>query len=139
MFQSHGGRAGRWLGFAGGALVAFALVAAVVLTGWLSPWDRTVFGWLYSGESPWPLGATPGRGSSLLHAVVPWCERIADARVLLALISVGAIVMFSRRWDRAALFLAGSVAVVLLSSLLRSEERRVGKECRSRWSPEPGK
>ena len=26
-------------------------------------------------------------------------------------------------------------AVIALSLLLRSEERRVGKECRSRWSP----
>src|SRR3712207_3821969 len=32
--------------------------------------------------------------------------------------------------------LAGVVAVIgLLGALLRSEERRVGKECRSRWSP----
>ena len=27
------------------------------------------------------------------------------------------------------------VGVVLYSKLTRSEERRVGKECRSRWSP----
>ena len=29
----------------------------------------------------------------------------------------------------------GRSGLVLLSMLLRSEERRVGKECRSRWSP----
>src|SRR3712207_8072307 len=28
-----------------------------------------------------------------------------------------------------------SLALTLLDSYLRSEERRVGKECRSRWSP----
>ena len=27
------------------------------------------------------------------------------------------------------------MAVVLIDEQLRSEERRVGKECRSRWSP----
>ena len=27
------------------------------------------------------------------------------------------------------------IAALLLLALLRSEERRVGKECRSRWSP----
>ena len=27
------------------------------------------------------------------------------------------------------------LAVAIISCLLRSEERRVGKECRSRWSP----
>ena len=31
--------------------------------------------------------------------------------------------------------LAGYVVLGLLSLRLRSEERRVGKECRSRWSP----
>ena len=30
---------------------------------------------------------------------------------------------------------SGSVFVILHHLLLRSEERRVGKECRSRWSP----
>ena len=29
----------------------------------------------------------------------------------------------------------GSVLIPALSEMLRSEERRVGKECRSRWSP----
>ena len=35
-------------------------------------------------------------------------------------------------------FMAAGVAamtIALLSSPARSEERRVGKECRSRWSP----
>ena len=27
------------------------------------------------------------------------------------------------------------IGLSLLSTILRSEERRVGKECRSRWSP----
>ena len=32
-------------------------------------------------------------------------------------------------------FGADNVDVMLLQDILRSEERRVGKECRSRWSP----
>ena len=38
-----------------------------------------------------------------------------------------------KRWQA----IAATVAVLLVSSLAatRSEERRVGKECRSRWSP----
>ena len=31
--------------------------------------------------------------------------------------------------------LVGITLIPLLSGLFRSEERRVGKECRSRWSP----
>ena len=30
---------------------------------------------------------------------------------------------------------SGRCILVLTSSIVRSEERRVGKECRSRWSP----
>ena len=33
------------------------------------------------------------------------------------------------------LLLAGDIAAVALGQHVRSEERRVGKECRSRWSP----
>ena len=29
----------------------------------------------------------------------------------------------------------GSLGMAIVPSLTRSEERRVGKECRSRWSP----
>ena len=32
-------------------------------------------------------------------------------------------------------FAAGVMVAASIWSLLRSEERRVGKECRSRWSP----
>src|SRR3712207_9286033 len=36
-------------------------------------------------------------------------------------------------WGRAAISAAVSIGLLLYG--LRSEERRVGKECRSRWSP----
>jgi membrane-associated phospholipid phosphatase len=109
----------RTLGGAGAALAAFALVALLVQTGWLYSLDRAVFGWVYSGESPWPLGVTSGRGDGLLQALLPWCDRVADARRLTALIVVGVIFMTSRRWDRGALLLGGSVAAVLLTSTLK--------------------
>src|ERR1044072_3581158 len=37
--------------------------------------------------------------------------------------------------DNFAYFLGGEVKIDILNSEGRSEERRVGKECRSRWSP----
>ena len=30
---------------------------------------------------------------------------------------------------------AGSIGGMMVKKMIRSEERRVGKECRSRWSP----
>src|SRR3712207_9576678 len=40
-----------------------------------------------------------------------------------------------RRWDVEATALQRQGELGIWASLLRSEERRVGKECRSRWSP----
>ena len=47
---------------------------------------------------------------------------------------------FIPRYIRGAMFMVGSAGVILLAvwklnQSIRSEERRVGKECRSRWSP----
>ena len=39
------------------------------------------------------------------------------------------------RYNRMHLFFWLYAAVLALAAFLRSEERRVGKECRSRWSP----
>ena len=39
------------------------------------------------------------------------------------------------RFSSFQVIIAGFAAVDLVGALLRSEERRVGKECRSRWSP----
>ena len=44
--------------------------------------------------------------------------------------------VFTRVKNKLALVLADSSQIHHVgSTLLRSEERRVGKECRSRWSP----
>ena len=61
----------------------------------------------------------------------------------LILILLGALFLFTEMdrisWqDWWAYFLVGLGAILLIEALLRSfrsEERRVGKECRSRWSP----
>ena len=37
--------------------------------------------------------------------------------------------------NRVEVVLIANIAAVVIDLLLRSEERRVGKECRSRWSP----
>ena len=42
----------------------------------------------------------------------------------------GVVMAASRLWS-----IPGATALFLPSLLFRSEERRVGKECRSRWSP----
>src|SRR3989454_11178324 len=42
---------------------------------------------------------------------------------------------FERLFERPARVNAGEVGTVLGGGVKRSEERRVGKECRSRWSP----
>ena len=39
------------------------------------------------------------------------------------------------RWQSIKMELGGWVIIVIFVYMLRSEERRVGKECRSRWSP----
>ena len=46
--------------------------------------------------------------------------------LMLVLITVGAYFISNRKWG---------LPIFTFIGLLRSEERRVGKECRSRWSP----
>ena len=62
-----------------------------------------------------------------------WGIRISLVPVILVLLALGliAIVLF------AICGVCGRFLAALggLADLLRSEERRVGKECRSRWSP----
>src|SRR5688572_33109936 len=61
----------------------------------------------------WAIGSLRATGTTIL-------PRLTEVRVDLA------VVLFS-------------IALSLVTGLLRSEERRVGKECRSRWSPDHSK
>ena len=84
------------------------------------------------GVSTWPLVD----GIERLHGPVTVVRRCLDLTELLAAARAGL--------GRAALVAEGAedLTASLLeqirlggAALLRSEERRVGKECRSRWSP----
>src|SRR5688500_922939 len=56
----------------------------------------------------------------------------------LFLLAAGLFVLISERYLEQERLRLGEVYVLVLLAT-RSEERRVGKECRSRWSPEPEK
>src|SRR3712207_9367909 len=97
----------------------------------------------FSGWDPWPIIAlkdVPGaveviRGGDVISylgfnvALRPWVEKNGDKiEKFLAALSE------ADKWMRANPKQAAQVATRWIP---RSEERRVGKECRSRWSPYP--
>ena len=46
------------------------------------------------------------------------------------------LIHLSSLWIPALIyFVQPSISIIVFSAIFRSEERRVGKECRSRWSP----
>lgn len=108
-----------FLGAAAGALGLFGAIAAAMLTGVVAGWDRTVFGSLYSGDSDWPLGPTPGQGSALLQEIVPALYWLADTRKLVLAIAAVAVLLAARRRFRAAAFYLGCVAAAGASVLLK--------------------
>ena len=80
-----------------------------------------------------------------VYALFDWLKKyitpniLAPATVILSLISVPALMAYEN-WDdhdRSQKYSAEFIGNAYLESvaLCRSEERRVGKECRSRWSP----
>src|SRR3712207_9293043 len=72
----------------------------------------------------WWLSWQAGSEASIPYVVYAWPEPVIIPLGILAVVIVAA----RRRTRPWALWL-------LLGTLARSEERRVGKECRSRWSP----
>ena len=60
---------------------------------------------------------------------------VALTIINLCLISAVMSMGLNMQWGYAGLFNAGVMASTAIGGLTRSEERRVGKECRSRWSP----
>src|SRR2546430_7424760 len=63
------------------------------------------------------FGGSPPRGRDLIAGFSQFADQVAAARVT------------------AAKFVTTYQAAGIPSDAIRSEERRVGKECRSRWSP----
>ena len=56
---------------------------------------------------------------------------------IIAALVIGIVIMVAcRRMSRDKRFLIrGEAVIAMVLAVVRSEERRVGKECRSRWSP----
>ena len=84
-------------------------------------------------EAPAALQAS-GDGS-LVPLVDYWRSRLTRLRELFRRIDTDLVSAFRRLREQGRLEIIGSAATHGYLPLLRSEERRVGKECRSRWSP----
>jgi undecaprenyl-diphosphatase len=100
-------------------LTLFALLATKVAMGGTFAWDRFLFSHLYSGESEWAGGRTPGQNHGALHATLPTDSRLADARGLLLLIATIVAVLVLLRFVRAAAFFTAGIAVLALVPVLK--------------------
>src|SRR5690349_3349082 len=65
-----------------------------------------------------------------MHLLGPLAPRLLDCIV----VGVG---FEAEHFERAHLVGAAAAVAATAPAVVRSEERRVGKECRSRWAPEP--
>src|SRR2546426_9165521 len=98
-----------------------------------SPIDTSVMLGRFATATPEQVGraVAAARGAQREWAQRPWRERVATLRTAASLIR-------ERQFELAAI-MALEVGKSRLESMgdaeERSEERRVGKECRSRWSP----
>ena len=80
-------------------------------------------------------GTTPTNGTSPPPAILP---AFPESMLLSAFSSawLSMLLLLSLRLVFASLLLLLLLALsLLIKTSMRSEERRVGKECRSRWSP----
>jgi membrane-associated phospholipid phosphatase len=89
----------------------FALLTANVLADGPSGWDRLLFRHLYSGESDWVGGSTPGQSNPVLNAAEPILYQLADARVLVLFAASVIVTLLVRGRVRAAVFFSAAVAV----------------------------
>ena len=101
------------------ALAAFALLTVNVVAVGASAWDRTLFRQLYSGESDWTGGRTPGQSDAVLNGAEPILHRLADARVLLLLVVAIFVTLVLLRRARAAAFFTAAVAITAFVSPLK--------------------
>lgn len=102
----------------------FALVAALVVGRRPGRIDRLLFGYLYSGESDWPLGPTPARDNPVAQSVLEQLLRLADDRELVALTLAVLVVLIAGRRVTGALFVLGSLEVVAGAEPLKELFRR---------------
>src|SRR3712207_6265077 len=129
-----------WFGFNAGSAVSAGNTAAVAWVNTMVATGAACLGWLITERirdgHPTSLGAASGIVAGLV-AITPSCSAVspigaiivgAVAGVLCAL-AVG--LKYKLGYDDSL----DVVGVHLVGGLWRSEERRVGKECRSRWSP----
>ena len=110
-------------------------IARYLVSGWVTTLDGTIF----------PMGtlAVNLTGSFLLgFFYVMTTDRLAIDpywRLIIGIGFLGAFTTFSTfSYETVKLMESGAFSLALINitiSLIRSEERRVGKECRSRWSP----
>ena len=61
-------------------------------------------------------------------------DRVVDATIYLVAFAISAATL-AGTWQMHPPWLRVVAVLVGIATLIRSEERRVGKECRSRWSP----
>jgi undecaprenyl-diphosphatase len=101
------------------ALAAFALLTAKAAAGGASAWDRALFRHLYSGESDWIGGRTPGQSDRALNAAGPLLHRLADSRALVLLVIAIVVTLIVLRRMRAAAFFTAAVAITALVSPLK--------------------
>jgi undecaprenyl-diphosphatase len=106
------------------ALAAFALLTAKAVAGGSSAWDRALFRHLYSGESDWIGGRTPGQSDRALNAAGPLLHRLADSRALLLLVIAVVVTLIVLRRMRAAAFFTAAVAITALVSPLKELIKR---------------
>jgi undecaprenyl-diphosphatase len=101
------------------AFGVFVLLTANVLADGPSGWDRLLFRHLYSGESDWIGGSTPGQSNPVLNAAEPILYRLADARVFVLFAASVVVTLLVRGRRRAAVFFSAAVAVTGLVPVLK--------------------
>ena len=101
------------------SLSVFALLGVKAVDGGVYSWDRFLFRHLYSGNSVWPKGDTPGRDNDLLQAALPVLYRGADARLLLLLASAVVAALLLLDLLPAAVFYVAAIAVAASSPMMK--------------------
>ena len=112
-----------------GATMLFALWPSAPPPGGLSRGTGFFFAHLYTGQSPWSWGRTPGQKSGLLNAMLPFIQPFSDAGAVLALIAFVIALLLLLGLKRAAVFFVFAVMIGGLAPLL--------KQAFSRPSPFP--